>query len=131
MFAAWDSVFARFADGPPDAPAFKAQFAQPFRSSPMHCLRLSGAMLHEAALRSSFSAPGLDGWSFAALRALASGCPDVFDELAVLLCLVKDLRAWPRSFNAASVSLIPKDPDIAAPLPSELRPFSAVYRTWA
>ena len=78
-------------------------------------------MLREPILWSSPSAPGLDGWSFSALRVLVSWCPKIFDELAVLLRFVEDSDVWPQSFAAASVSLILKDPDVAAPLPSELR----------
>ena len=134
MSSAWDPVFNRFKEASPDVSAFLAQFGQHIRTSPLHCSPLSGDMLREAVLRSSLSAPGLDGWSFSALRALVSGCPKIFDELAVLLRLVEDSGVWPQSFVTASVSLIPKDPDIAAPLPSELRPLtilSAVYRVWA
>ena len=95
---------------------------------------LTGARLREAVHSSLLTAAGLDGWSFAALKAVATCCPVVFDELALLLQLVEDTGCWPSCMTSAAVALIPKDSSISEPGPSDLRPLSiqsCVYRLWA
>ena len=134
MFAAWNPIFNRFAEGPPDVPTFLAQFGPHIWHSLMQCKRFSGAMLREAVVKSDLSAPGLDGWSVAALKSLANCSPELFDKLALLLGLVEDSGIWPQAFVTASVSLIPKDASQTAPLPTDLRPLtilSSIYRVWA
>eukprot|EP00439_Symbiodinium_sp_Y106_P048663 s1419_g6.t1 len=134
MLLAWSPVFNKFADGEPDAEAFFAQFGSVMASSSMPHTALTGSRLREAVSSSALTAAGLDGWSFAALKAVAACCPALFDELALLLQLVEDTGCWPYSMTCAAVALIPKDSSISEPGPSDLRPLSilsCLYRLWA
>ena len=67
------------------------------------------------------SAMGPDAWRVAELKALPMW---ILDRFAAVLNLVEETGEWPSGLMTALVSLIPKDPEITAPDPLQLRPIT-------
>ena len=69
---------------------------------------LGSSSLRAQILRSKFTSPGPDHWSFSELFSLAAWAPSMFDHLAKLLNCVESLGKWPDPLLLGTVSFLPR-----------------------
>eukprot|EP01064_Diplonema_japonicum_P028490 TRINITY_DN437_c0_g1_i3.p1 TRINITY_DN437_c0_g1~~TRINITY_DN437_c0_g1_i3.p1 ORF type:complete len:1363 (+),score=232.88 TRINITY_DN437_c0_g1_i3:2601-6689(+) len=131
MHAEWDGVLQMYGEGheEPSYEAFKARYGPYISTHDMVLQPLTGADLRAVlAKKSTRTAPGVDGWRMAELRAM----PNVLlDAWAMLFNAIEVTGKWPKALLTALVTLIPKGGERT---PLNHRPItvtSAVYRLWA
>ena len=84
---AWDGIFQAHKNGEPELRRFMDVFGSTLQRSLCQLPKLTGDTLRAQILRSKFTSPGPDHWSFSELFSLAAWAPSMFDHLAKLLSL--------------------------------------------
>eukprot|EP01064_Diplonema_japonicum_P028494 TRINITY_DN437_c0_g2_i2.p1 TRINITY_DN437_c0_g2~~TRINITY_DN437_c0_g2_i2.p1 ORF type:complete len:832 (+),score=117.96 TRINITY_DN437_c0_g2_i2:141-2636(+) len=131
MHKEWDPIFQLYGGdrGEPQYNAFRTRYREYIVSQKMELRPLTGEDLRAVlAKKSTRTAPGVDGWRMAELRAMPVVLLDAWAEL---FNAVETTGKWPKALLTALVTLIPKGGERT---PLNHRPItvtSAVYRLWA